>query len=108
MQVLRGGEKTTQNTNNLEIRENKARTQYGGRWVQIWQYNKDSQREVEILVFDEGSEYGIDGGKISKLRIQLYRNGFVKTEACYDRGWDGGQPTGKARDLYNQIIEMYN
>ena len=34
--------------------------------------------------YDEGSEFGIDGGRISKL--QLKRDG--KTVCNYDRGWD--------------------
>ena len=34
--------------------------------------------------FDEGSEFGIDGGRKSKL--MLTRNG--KIECNYDRGWD--------------------
>ena len=34
--------------------------------------------------FDEGCEFGIDGGRISKLMLK--RNG--KIECNYDRGWD--------------------
>ena len=34
--------------------------------------------------FDEGSQYGIDGGRISKLTIK--RDG--KVVCNYDRGWD--------------------
>ena len=34
--------------------------------------------------YDEGSEFGIDGGRISKLMLQ--RNG--QTVCNYDRGWD--------------------
>lgn len=34
--------------------------------------------------FDEGSEFDIDGGRISKLMLK--RNG--KIECNYDRGWD--------------------
>ena len=34
--------------------------------------------------FEEGSEFGIDGGRISKLMLK--RNG--KIECNYDRGWD--------------------
>lgn len=34
--------------------------------------------------FDEGSEFGIDGGRISKLMLK--RNG--KIECNYDRVWD--------------------
>ena len=37
-----------------------------------------------LKVYDEGSQYGIDGGKVSKLMLK--RGG--KTVANYDRGWD--------------------
>ncbi len=35
-------------------------------------------------VYEEGSEYGINGGKISKLSIQI----DGKTVVNYERGWD--------------------
>ena len=35
-------------------------------------------------VYDEGSEYGINEGRISKLTIKI----DGKTTLCYDRGWD--------------------
>jgi len=34
--------------------------------------------------YDEGSEFGIDGGRISKLTLK--RNGGIVCN--YDRGWD--------------------
>ena len=37
-----------------------------------------------LKAYDEPSEYGINGGKISKLLIE--RNGV--TTCYYDRGWD--------------------
>lgn len=37
-----------------------------------------------VKSFDEGSKYGIDGGRISKLTIK--RDG--KVVCNYDRGWD--------------------
>lgn len=38
----------------------------------------------EMKQFEEGSHYGIDGGRISKLDIR--RGG--KTVCRYDRGWE--------------------
>lgn len=37
-----------------------------------------------IKQYDEGSEWGIDGGRISKLMLK--RNGEIVCN--YDRGWD--------------------
>lgn len=36
-------------------------------------------------VYDEGSEWGMDGGRISKLEV---RNSAGNTVINYDRGWD--------------------
>ena len=46
-----------------------------------------------IKKFDEGSKYGINGGKISKLFIQESNKNIL---ACYDRGWDI-KPTQKQK-----------
>lgn len=37
-----------------------------------------------VKAYETGSEFGIDGGKISKLTIKI----DGKTVANYDRGWD--------------------
>ena len=37
-----------------------------------------------VKVYDEGSVFGIDEGRISKLMLK--RDG--KSVCCYDRGWD--------------------
>ena len=44
----------------------------------------DSIFQYWIKVFEEGSEFGIEGGKISKLMLK--RDG--KVVCNYDRGWD--------------------
>ena len=44
----------------------------------------DSIFHYWLKVYDENSQYGIDGGKGSKLMLK--RNG--KIVANYDRGWD--------------------
>lgn len=57
-----------------------------------------------IKHFEEGSEYGINGGRISKLDI---RKGG-KTLANYDRGWDI-KPTGKETiAVFKEILKKYN
>ncbi|MCW6665301.1 hypothetical protein NHG32_06365 [Aerococcaceae bacterium NML191219] len=75
-----------------------------GKWVEGKASINGKTLEYWLLVFDEGSAYGIDDGRISKFSI---REG--KTWTCnYDRGWDV-QPTTKAtKHLYNQLIAQYN
>jgi hypothetical protein len=57
-------------------------------------------------VYDEGSVYGIDEGRISKLQIKI--DGV--TVACYDRGWDLelDKNDEAAMIAYNTIIKKYN
>jgi hypothetical protein len=54
-------------------------------------------------IFDEGSEYGINQGKISKLEIRLGGETIVN----YDRGWDI-RPTKEVRPVYKHILEKFN
>lgn len=57
-----------------------------------------------FLAFDKPSEeYGIDGGRISKLEI---RKGN-KVLCNYDRDWDM-KPEAEAEGFYNEIIKKYN
>ena len=50
-------------------------------------------------VYDEGSEYGIDGGRVSKLMIKE----GDKIVVNYDRGWDI-KPTDEYAQLAMEII----
>ena len=55
-------------------------------------------------VYDVGSQYGIDGGRISKLMIKI--NG--KITANYDRGWDV-EPEDEATQMaYAILLHNYN
>ena len=57
-------------------------------------------------VYDEGSEYGINEGRISKLMIKI----DGKTTLCYDRGWDQKpEENDQATQIALQIIlQEYN
>lgn len=52
-----------------------------------------------IKVYDTGSQYGIEGGRISKLMLK--RDG--KTVCNYDRGWDV-HPTDPDTQLAYEIL----
>ena len=49
--------------------------------------------------YDKGSQFGIDGGRISKLMLK--RNGEIVVN--YDRGWDV-EPTDPDAQLALEII----
>lgn len=61
--------------------------------------------KYSVKHFDEPSaEYGIDGGRISKMQIRV--NG--ETTLNYDRGWDT-EPEDEATQLaYAILLKTYN
>ena len=58
-----------------------------------------------VKYFEEGSEFGIGGGKISKLTIR--KVGETRDLCNYDRGWDI-EPTGQVEAVYAIILQKYN
>ena len=86
------------------MKNTRKQSMSGGTWI-IGTEEFDGEREIkiEILVFDEGSIYGISEGKISKLYITL----GDETLAWYDRGWDT-EPTEEVRPIYESIIAEFN
>lgn len=60
--------------------------------------------EYYIKHFAEPSQYGIDGGRISKL--QLRNGGYLVCN--YDRGWDV-EPVGDlAKEVVAKLIKKFN
>ena len=57
-------------------------------------------------VYDEGSEYGIDGGKISKLMIKI----DGETVVSYDRGWsiEPDEKNTATMIAYNICLQEHN
>lgn len=58
----------------------------------------------EIKVYDEGSVFGIDGGRISKLTIKY--EGF--TVCQYDREWVMSPSSPIVIDVLRCILQQYN
>ncbi len=54
--------------------------------------------------YEEGSEFGIDGGRISKLRMTVKGETVVN----YDRGWDIEPETKEAKQAYAILLAQYN
>ncbi len=55
--------------------------------------------------YEEGSQFDISGGKISKLTIR--KVGETRDLCNYDRGWDI-EPTDEVKLVYAIILEKYN
>lgn len=77
----------------------------------MWKYSNlilDGENYIcEAKVYDEGSQYGIDGGRVSKLRITHVRTG--KDMVVYEREWiiprpEDGTTAGK---LLQTVLDMY-
>lgn len=63
---------------------------------------KDGSRVIvrySVKVYDLGSRFGINGGRISKLWLQI----DGECVANYDRGWDI-KPTCEAAEIALQIL----
>jgi len=59
--------------------------------------------------FDEPSQWGIDGGRISKLQLFARRAGRrLETFANYDRGWDVRPATEAHRAILDALVKKYN
>ena len=60
---------------------------------------------IEMVRFDEPSQYGIGEGRISKLYVA---DADRKILANYDRGWDVRPATTAAKAIVNAITAKFN
>ena len=70
----------------------------------IWVKGEINGFKFWVKYYGEGSIYGIEGGRISKLHI---RKDGVDC-ACYERGWDLKPTTDEAKAVYDELIKRYN
>lgn len=78
-----------------------------------WCSGTVGEYKFEAKSFDEGSIFGINGGRVSKLcikRLDTYGNGkdwFDGVIVNYDRGWDIKPKKIKgARKAYNAVMKL--
>ena len=70
----------------------------------MWSTGEIRGYKFEVKHFEHGSEFGIDGGRISKLWVT--KDGIEV--ASYDRGWDVLPSTSEAQEITSEIIQRYN
>ncbi len=70
----------------------------------MWTTGKLDGYDYQIKHYSEGSVFGIDEGKISKLHIS--KNG--RTVVNYDRGWDVEPVDSEARAVCEALLKAYN
>ena len=61
--------------------------------------------QIQMVRFEEPSQYGIGEGRISKLYIA---DADRKMLANYDRGWDKRPTTATAKAIINAITAKFN
>ena len=72
----------------------------------MWKHGEYNGFSWCIKVFDEGSRFGINNGKISKLWIQKKQN--KEEVANYDRGWDIEATCKEAEMALCILLNNYN
>lgn len=72
----------------------------------IWLADTKVGYDYWIKSFEEGSEFGLAEGRISKMLIR--KHGENKDLASYDRGWDLEPATDEVKAVCALLIEKYN
>jgi hypothetical protein len=76
-----------------------------------WVSGTIDKYQFEAKIFDEGSTYGINNSRVSKLSIydekvrQEKSNFFAACIVNYDRGWDI-KPKKKHMEYFNAVMEL--
>lgn len=73
-------------------------------WQKVTVHVNDKTYTAYVKQYDEGSQYGIAGGRISKLQI---KDG-ERTVVNYDKGWDIKPKTPEERAAVQTIIGGWN
>ena len=59
-----------------------------------------------LLAFDKPSDFGIDGGRISKLCVAS--KSWLTMVVNFDRGWDVKPATSDHKAVYAALLKRYN
>jgi hypothetical protein len=72
-----------------------------------WVDGKIDGYRFQAKVYDSGSEYGIDGGRVSKLAVWDERPSGVGEFISYDRGWDKKPVTDEHSGILRAILGYF-
>ena len=92
-----------------EITESPFGSQFGN-----WLKGNHGKYHFEAKVFDTGSHYGIDGGRVSKLMIwdvEIRQQTGNLMKACivnYDRGWDIKPEKAQDKQVLKTVLKRLN
>lgn len=68
-----------------------------------WETGYVNGRKFRMKRYDRPSQYGIDGGRISKLYIK-----FGNETVNYDRGWDVEPKNEEQKEACAEILKYLN
>jgi len=75
-------------------------------WVDGVVSTDNQEYKFSAKLFDVGSNYGINDGRVSKLSIRLQDTTWDKSIVNYDRGWDIEPKTDEHKQIFNVIMEL--
>lgn len=70
----------------------------------MWKKGTMNGYKYEVKAFDMGSDWGIKGGRISKLYIAKGK----ETVCAYERGWDTLPKDDEAKTVCEALLKKYN
>lgn len=76
-------------------------------WKQGTVTHAGKKYTFQAKVYDEGSDYGINGGRVSKLSVIPEGGSWGACVIDYDRGW-GIQPSSEHQPILEKILALYN
>lgn len=77
-------------------------------WVHGIVASVDKTNEIysfEAKLYDEGSNFGINGGRVSKLRI-TDKLAPGKSIVSYDRGWDLKPESETDKNVFREVMNL--
>lgn len=68
----------------------------------------DGEYTFVAKIYDEGSMYGIEEGRVSKLEIYRGKETeeFEEIVVSYDRGWDVEPTTDEDFEVYKEVLDF--
>ena len=74
----------------------------------MWSKGTTNGYAWEVKHFEKGSDYGINGGRISKLEIAKIEGNWRFCVCSYDRGWDLDPQGEEVEKIYKMLLAKFN
>lgn len=71
-----------------------------------WYMGYIDRCQFRAKVYDTGSKFGINGGRVSKLEVWSKFAEVPETDFRYDRGWDKKPATDEHWEFLRDLLEV--